>query len=267
MTRQTRLSVKIPKARWSAWIVRIVRGGNPYWLWSFAAAELVALVVWMLLDPRFDDVASRLQQTSGGLGDAGRAVTGHSAGQLRSGLLAALIGLVLLTLVLALLRLIWGSRRHRTMRAWLVFVTFFGLCLAIFVGWTSITWWGKQRRLQSQVSGFEPFASELRDDWPSDDGILSSQDPYMAYPIGTPTTLVMLTSPILERDGTSFRVVERGASGALRFELAGREAGDWLEWHPADEQPASFVGGLLDTHELQQFWELGDGWFVVRYRQ
>jgi hypothetical protein len=74
----------------------------------------------------------------------------------------------------------------------------------------------------------------------------------------------MLPEP--SESGTSFSVVERGKSGCLRFQLAGREQFAWLEWHPAGRLPSSFVGGLLDPHELDRFRALADGWYVVRYK-
>ena len=60
--------------------------------------------------------------------------------------------------------------------------------------------------------------------------------------------------------------IERSDAGGLRFELADGDAGAWLEWHPAGEAPASFVGGLQGAYELVRASDLADGWFLARYR-
>lgn len=253
-------------ARPVAGLFRVLRRGSPRWLWLFSAGQCLVLVAWMILDPRFDAVVYRLQMASG-LGGASRgAATNGLPVAVCAGLLAGLIASVVLTHLLAFIRLFWGSRPHRALGTWLAYVTFVCLWIAMAMNWAHVTWWGKQLRLRNQVGGFEAVARELRVAWPRDDGQLATLDPFMAYPVGDPATLVMLTLPDTTRAGTSFSVIDRGESGALRFQLTGREAGDWLEWHPADEQPSSFIGGLWDAHELEQYWDLGEGWYLVRYR-
>jgi hypothetical protein len=88
----------------------------------------------------------------------------------------------------------------------------------------------------------------------------------MAYPVGDPATLIMLTLPVMPRTSTSFGVVERGDTGAIKFQLVGPERNDWLEWHPEGEQPGDFVGGILDVYKLERSVALGDGWHLVRYK-
>jgi hypothetical protein len=75
-----------------------------------------------------------------------------------------------------------------------------------------------------------------------------------------------LTTPESRVGVAPFSAIERSEAGGLRFELAGPEGGAWVEWHPAGERPASFVGGLETRYELARSADLGEGWFVARYR-
>jgi hypothetical protein len=61
--------------------------------------------------------------------------------------------------------------------------------------------------------------------------------------------------------------IERADDGSLGFEIRGEQPGTWLEWHPPGSQPATFVGGLDDDHDLNRVSPLGDGWYQVRYGQ
>ncbi len=88
----------------------------------------------------------------------------------------------------------------------------------------------------------------------------------MAYPIANPSMLILLTLPELKTIDAAISVVERGSAGQLRFQLAGVEQGDWIEWHPAGSQPASFVGGICDIFEMSRSDELGNVWYMVKYR-
>jgi hypothetical protein len=130
-----------------------------------------------------------------------------------------------------------------------------------------LTWWGKQQRLRACLDDFESARSELCNRWPDRDGTLSTIGTFMAYPVGRPTVLILLISPPMPRSGIAFSAIERGASGALRFQLKGTEQGAWVEWHPRGQQPASFVGGLMDRHEIERVRRLGGNWYVVGYSE
>ena len=52
----------------------------------------------------------------------------------------------------------------------------------------------------------------------------------------------------------------------IRFELVGAEQGDWIEWHPDESVPASFLSGLGEPYEIERYQQLSENWFLVRYR-
>ncbi len=133
-------------------------------------------------------------------------------------------------------------------------------------GWPDVSRLGKRHRVGAAIGEFEQLAGDLRAAWPSHDGSTKGLGPYMAYPLSNPSMLILLTMPELSSINASISVVERGAEGQLRFQLAGVEQGDWIEWHPSDSQPASFVGGICDVFELVRSDGLDNGWFMVKYR-
>jgi hypothetical protein len=89
----------------------------------------------------------------------------------------------------------------------------------------------------------------------------------MAYPIGSPTMLMMLTSPDVPDSKSTFTSVERDRKGALRFELVGDDPGTWLEWHPPGSAPSSFTGGLENSYALERNTALGKNWYLARYKR
>ena len=148
---------------------------------------------------------------------------------------------------------------------WLLVALLVAAWLTLFASWPELAWRGQVVRLRNNLDGLMQLAESLRSDWPATDGERQGLGPFMAYPIGRPTMLMMLTTPNVPGTRASIASVERSDEGALRFELAGDEPGVWLEWHPADKAPQSFVGGLLDEHRIECSERLGLGWYLVRY--
>lgn len=124
----------------------------------------------------------------------------------------------------------------------------------------------QSHRLAHVAEALTPLAQQLAAAWPESDGKLEGGGAFMAYPIGKPRTLIMLELPVLGALPVSFAVVEGRPGGPIRFELTGLESGHWLEWHPPETRPRSFVGGLFELHRLEHFEPVGNGWYLVRYR-
>ncbi len=89
----------------------------------------------------------------------------------------------------------------------------------------------------------------------------------MAYPVGHPSMLMLLTTPVVSQSGIAVAAVERSPDGGFCFQLTGTESGGWLEWHPPGGRPDSFVGGLVTTYNLRRSSSLGNGWFLVQYAE
>jgi hypothetical protein len=158
-----------------------------------------------------------------------------------------------------------GAHAHRRVRSWLAFTLLVAAWLTLLGSWHELAWHGQTFRMQRRLAGFETIAESLRSDWPTIDGERPHMGQFMAYPIGHPTMIMMLTKPDVPGTKTSFASVEHGQDGTLRFELTGDEPDGWLEWHPSGSVPESFVGGLQDERLLDRYAPLADGWYLARY--
>lgn len=168
---------------------------------------------------------------------------------------ASLMGIVL--------GIFWGAPRHRNLRAWLALFALIAAWLWVGTSWPDIAWASQRVRVGRAIGAFEQIATPLRDRWPAEDDATPELGAFSAYPIGLPRVLLPLTAR--EAGGFGFAAVERSAAGGLRFQLIGDDEGVWLEWHPDNEAPASFVGGLETGYELLRSSSLGRGWFLTRY--
>ncbi len=156
-----------------------------------------------------------------------------------------------------------GAARHRSVRTWLAVLGLAAAWLGLATSWRDVAWAGRRWRAANLVEAFEPFASSLRENWPTHDGASDALGPYSAYPLGD----VRMVMPLTARTagGVPFTSIERSPAGGLRFELAGTERGAWLEWHPQGSSPASFRGGLDAGYELLRSSALQRGWYVAQY--
>ncbi|TWT92782.1 hypothetical protein [Stieleria varia] len=130
---------------------------------------------------------------------------------------------------------------------------------------TSLSWQGKRVRLAVQIKTLNAIAEPLRESWPRQDGEVAPIGPFMAYPFGHPRTLLLLQPPQVATGGISVTEIQRDPNGAIKLKLNGVEHDDWVEWHPQNSRPHSFVGGLGDRHRLLMSAEIGSGWHLVRY--
>lgn len=224
---------------------------------------LLAIAAWIARDPEFERIAHWQLVELGRLPGASALPLMRSWARLGPQLwaLKGLLGVGLASLLGMLYVILLGPSPSRGARSWLILLTVCSVWLALAVGWTDLAWWGKQRRVAKQLAPFEHAAKLLNDRWPGQDGEIAGLGPFTAYPIGQPTTLLMLS----DTSGPKFSAVNRDPSGVLRFALSGADRGDWLEWHPASSLPVSFTGGLGDRHELLRSAALTGGWRLVRY--
>jgi hypothetical protein len=136
----------------------------------------------------------------------------------------------------------------------------------LLIAWPEIYWAGQQRRMMSVLAPVEAMARSLEVNWPREDGDLPGIGPYLAYPKGGPTTILPLRWITFPGTSLRFTAIERTNDGAIRFELAGAEAGAWLEWRPRDDSPRSFHSGLETNYYVTRGQRLSPRWYLVRYR-
>jgi hypothetical protein len=236
--------------------------GNMLWIVSIVA--WLGLVAWVVFDPQFGSVLTHFRAVFGVANREAAAAEAfnrfdHVSVELLAGILVAAGG----SLLGILLGLFGGARKYRGMRAWLAFMALAAAWLTLLVGWREVAWLGQRVRLHNTIGQFDAIAQSLREDWPTSDGERDELGSFMAYPQGNPRMLMMLVS----KTDPQVSAIERADDGSLGFEIRGEQPGTWLEWHPPGSQPATFVGGLDDDHDLNRVSPLGDGWYQVRYGQ
>lgn len=176
---------------------------------------------------------------------------------------ACFLGIINLILLIAGLWI--GTPTFRQLKSLAVLIALISFWLGFVLNCRNIAWQGRSWRLARYVAFFDRCAQPLETRWPARDGELPDIGPFMAYPVGRPRTLILLTPPQVFDGGPAVRAIERADSGALRFELSDRE-GDWIERHVAG-RPESHVGGLYEQRQLARATPLVSGWYLVRYRE
>ncbi|MEO9595093.1 hypothetical protein [Rhodopirellula bahusiensis] len=227
------------------------------WLWGTQVAAFCMLAIWAAADPSFADLAH------GGF----LSREWMSANLVRGfgiGLIAILAVGSLLGLLVQFFARSTSMIRRRSLAQLLAVATLAAFWFALAIHVESIAWQGKRARFALRVQELERIASPLREQWPKRDGELPAIGPFMAYPFGRPTTLVLLQAPPVAKQAVYVSAIEN-LDGAIKLQLTGTDGGDWAEWHPPSSRPSSFVGGLSDPHELEFATSIGRGWYLVRY--
>lgn len=239
----------------------------PGLFWLFHGLTLVALAAWAYLDPEFTALVNHglsfLRFTPSGHVPI---QTGEPLLNIRLSFLAGAVVFSVITWLVLLIGAVIGPMRLRSFSAWFMLLTLAALWMIVATNWAHVARLGKLHRMHSGIEDFERIAIPLQESWPRTDGDLPGLGPFMAYPAGKPSVLILLTQPLPSEDRPSISAVERGVAGQLRFQLAGKERGHWLEWHPPGSQPASFVGGLLEVYELERADAVADQWYLTKYR-
>jgi len=244
-------------------------------LWGLQFAALLVLSAWAAVDPLFLPMVDTAQGwlTSP---DSGYHHWNRTLGNIRPIALLCVLSIAFASMICILGGMLLQSnvpKKSSTLRsvsAWLTLTATFALWCSLVVHVEAIAWQGKRFRIAAQVDSMERIAGQLREGFPTQDGELPHLGPFMAYPFGQPSTLILLQSPPVNnhsRRNQSLYIsaVERTASGAILLQLSGTDGGDWAEWHPPASRPQSFIGGLGDRHNLDSCYSIGRGWYLVRY--
>ncbi len=126
--------------------------------------------------------------------------------------------------------------------------------------------YGRERSMAAiRIRVLEPIARQLRASWPTVEGDHRSFGPFLAYPGGAPTTLLLLTARQHVASQAAFCSIERTAEGGLRFQMIEAASGTWMEWHPPGHRPCSFVSGLDERYLLIRSEVLPEGWYETCY--
>lgn len=183
-------------------------------------------------------------------------------------------GLMWLALTLGLFSysaLYWGSSRFRSIRYVGLLCGILAVWLAIFTQWDRIAWLGHRARASAIVEQLAPIAVELHNGWPNRDGRSDALGPFMAYPNGSPRTLILLTALPIGNQFGSLAAIDRGKDGHLRFELSRGADSLWLEWSPGqaaldnDKQHSIFANGIGARYQRTDSIPINAHWVVSRY--
>jgi hypothetical protein len=229
-------------------------------VWWISLAVAFAAIVWLFLDSLAAHAVALY---------TGQAATWAPGGVLNPSFarmlaVKACAATAIVSLITVAATLLIGPPSQRGVRSWLGLMTLLAAWFTLAFAWQDIAWAGSCWRISDTIVHIEPIARQLNDAWPCEDGAVPGLGQFSAYPVGRPRTLLIIADdPIAVRP--SIAAVERSPQGALRFQLAGKETGAWLEWHPAGSEPATFTGGLEDSQQLERSSQLAPQWFAVRY--
>lgn len=241
-------------------------GRYPQFIWGLNLSAMMMLAAWFAIDPGVDLFFARcLRFLEVGSVEQLHGFTEHSDFMWRLALLLTIANFGVATFAVLTCGFYARYSGYSNSRALRGYLSLLALWMVVGFNQSNLAWHGKRARVHPSVGTLEQLAADLREHWPQEDGDHSALGSFMAYPVGRPTTLILLTPPQISDGGTTVCLVEHAPTGALRFQLSGTEFGDWVEWHPAGEQPTSFVGGLLNTHRLIRHDKIADGWFLARY--
>jgi hypothetical protein len=236
--------------------------------WALNFALLIGLGGWIFADGQFMQRATADKIILYDISAFGESITQGAIEPMSSGrtlafalIVAAAVG----SFAIVFAGLFFGAVRHRRLHCWLTLMTLVAAWLNLWSTWPELAWAGAKWRVGRHVPSFELIAAPLRHRWPTEDGASKDLGAFSAYPIGQPRVLMRLTTSAPD-DDTQYSAIERSNGGGLRFQLTGGEQGSWLEWHPAGEAPASFLGGLETDYALIRSSPLGRGWFLTRYQ-
>lgn len=246
---------------------RVLLARGAAFAWLLGVATWAAGVAWISSDGASQQAIGQALALIG-VGDGNAAAMVRNPARLPVTVYALLAGgaaiFAALTTIIAALAV--GPPRSRGVRRWLGLVTLACLWLGLAVGWRDLHWHGQQRRVGRQLEAVADVAAQLRADWPTTDGEIEAWGPYLAYPKGVPSTLLLLSYANIPRADFSIASIERTAADGVAFEIAGSDAGAWLCWRPDGSPPESFVGGLQTRYRVERSTQIAADWFVARFR-
>jgi hypothetical protein len=234
--------------------------------WIVNGLLLVATLIWILRDGQFGQGLAAFQTHIGafGSGKSPLVVVPPLMWSRVDALWVILIGgSVSMALIIAGLAI--GSGIHRGTRAWLTLMLLVAGWLTLITAWPEISWRGQVWRVRGSVSQFAELTEKLTTAWPESDGQITELGGFMAYPIGKPRTLMLLTTPKVPGSQINISTVERGDDDAFHYQLAGNDEGAWVVFDKQHESPQPFFSGLEGEYLPQKFATLAPGWFIVQY--
>lgn len=234
--------------------------------WIVNTLLLVATLVWILRDGLFAQGLAAFQAHIAAFGNekSPLAVVPPLMWSRVDALWVILIG-GSVSMLLIVIGLAFGSGIHRGTRAWLTLMLLVAGWLTLITAWPEIAWRGRVWRVRGSVTQFAELTQSLTTAWPESDGQTPELGGFMAYPIGKPRTLMLLTTPQVPGSNLSISTIERGDDGAFHFQLAGSEEGAWVVYDKDPNAPTTFFSGLEGEYLPQKFAELAPGWFLVQY--
>jgi len=235
--------------------------------WVLNLGLLVAAIAWIFGDSRslrsVEFVLYRLGLYEPPIATVVRAPSrlGLAVPTIELGLAVAAIALII-----SLVGLIVGPPHFRTTRAWLALTALLCGWLGLLVAWPEVYWKGQEIRIGHNLQPLEEIARRLHADWPTKEDEIAPLGAFLAYPLDSPSTLLLLGEA--EIPGTPLRVsaIERSPQGVLNFQLSSDEHGAWLAWSPNGSPPQSFESGLQTYYRILRCRQLKPEWFLVRYR-
>lgn len=226
---------------------------------------LAVLMLWILSTPYaerqiyafFDWISVGQFDNSYSASSGGTATSWHLPG---SGVILALVVTLSIELIVQGL-----GRTNITIQRILLATFFVGFWCVALANIPQVAWYGKCQRVQWRLEALESLALALSQQWPDRDGEIEGLGPFVAYPIGKPSTLLLLAPTPLDRTDLVVTAITRSdACHSIRFQLGGSEVEDWIEFHPFGN-PCSYTSGLSQEYDLKLYSMLKHNWFLVRY--
>lgn len=243
------------------WPRRAVNAAVPL-AWTTNALLLGAAAAWFYVEGRSQSEFHSLLRAAGWPGAA--SVADGDAASCGAAIVTCATAAVV-SLGVAFLGLLVGAPRFRTLRVWGLFTALAAVWLTLLATWPDVHWSGQQRRVARALPALESVALSLIVAWPQNDGDIDALGPFLAYPKGSPRTLLIMGDAALCDSPLRMASVERTPGRAIRFELSGQEQGAWVEWRSGEDTPSDFVSGLRTPYLVERSERLAPHWFLVRY--
>lgn len=234
--------------------------------WCVNVLALVGSAVWITQDGKFPDAVTAFHRHVSAIGsDNSPLAVVPPLLWPRVDALWAMLGIALVSAIGIGAGLAAGAGQHRNTRAWLAATLLLAGWLTLLTTWPQLVWQGQVWRVRASLPQFAAVAERLSQDWPQDDGDIPELGPFMAYPIGNPRTLMLMTTPRVPGTRLEVKVIERGEHESIYFQLAGNDEGVWLVRQPTGDEPRSFSSGLDGEYIPVEFRPVRPGWLLVRF--
>ncbi len=247
------------------WLDRLIRYALVF-AWVTNVAILVAALMWVFFDGRSlknMELLTKEASTLAFIFPSAEQGSARVPSAVKLAKIAALLALATLATMFA--GLFFGTQRFRGLRPWLLFVTLVCAWLGLLTTWPQLYWYGQQVRLRRHVHAYNELVRTLQAEWPDQDNEIPEIGAFLAYPIGTPTTLLLLEEVAIPDSPVNISAIERPVEMAISFELSGAERGAWLAWRADDSPPDTFIGGLDTVNQVVRYARIAPNWYLVRY--